>query len=118
MDNTILLILLYLSIVTIVDQCLCIFLPEICNVRIGIFLRKEEKKKVSPSVVFPERVSSRGCTKEIGGFSGTYWPLNPLQLPSASSLVGGAKEDAGWKGRRKAVQSFGTEIWQSLKLDN
>jgi len=44
------------------------------------------------SVVSKTRISWRGCEEEIGGFSGTYCPLNPLQLPhilALNSCVGG-----------------------------
>jgi len=56
----------------------------------NILQKGEEEERKYLSVV--SKMSWRGCAKEIGGFSGTYCPLNPLQLPhilTQSSLVGG-----------------------------
>lgn len=39
---------------------------------------RREQSAESP---LPKRGSQRACTKEIGGFSGTYCPLNPLEPP-------------------------------------
>lgn len=59
----------------------------ILEMRIGVFFKKGAKdRRKYLSVVSKTRMSRRGCAEEIGGFSGTYCPLDPLQLPHILAL--------------------------------